>query len=157
MRHPAFLRGDMDTSFIETHRAELFARPAPSPSAEEVSATASRSAASGAPFDPLATLPPGMKAGEVRQALAKGKAASKRGAAADEGARPASSDLTSRQIAVIAASVAAFQKAKAETLDAAFEMSKGDAPDGDARAARSQSARLPGWKLAGRIATLRDR
>ena len=168
MRHPAFLRGDMDTSFIETHRGELFARATrveAKPAGAEAGTAGSgtdEAAVSGtrtAGFDPLATLPPGMKAADVKQAPGKGKAASKArevGAAGGDG-RPAPADLTSRQIAVIAAAIAAFHKAKAESLDAAFEMSKGAADESDLRAARSRSPRLPGWKLAGRIATLRDR
>jgi acetyl/propionyl-CoA carboxylase alpha subunit len=47
MRHPAFLRGEYDTGFIERHKAEL-AQPAPDDETATLAAIASAAAAAAA-------------------------------------------------------------------------------------------------------------
>jgi acetyl-CoA carboxylase biotin carboxylase subunit len=167
-RHPAFIAGDMDTSFIETYRAELI------PTVKKMT-EAEAKVAKLAALDPFDTLPPGVTAEDV-QAAQRASEAGRGGAGASAGGKTRSTDappefqgrggagasgsdgngLTTRQLAVIAASIAAYRKAETDALDAAFEMTKPDG-DGAGRGARMRPARQPGWKLAGRMATLRDR
>ena len=110
VRHPAFVAGDMDTSFIETHRDALIAAP-PVPAAEAVNG------------------------------------------------RP----LSTREVAVIAAAVAAYRKAEAASAGTgAAAATSGTSPSAGAGAPpggrRSAWGTGPGgWKLGSRLSALRDR
>jgi acetyl-CoA carboxylase biotin carboxylase subunit len=105
VRNPAFMAGDMDTSFIETHRAELIAAPA----------------------IPAAEAPNG---------------------------RP----LSSREIAVIAASLAAYRKAEAASAGSGTSVAPGASGSAAAGARRAAWSTGPGgWKLSSRLSALRER
>jgi acetyl-CoA carboxylase biotin carboxylase subunit len=114
-RHPAFIAGDMDTSFIQTHKDALIAPP-PVPAAE---------APNGRP-------------------------------------------LSTREIAVIVAAVAAFRKAEAASAGAGAAVASGagtgagagagsGAPSAGTARRGAWSTGPGGWKLSSRLSALRDR
>ena len=57
----------------------------------------------------------------------------------------------------MAAAIAAFRKAEAEALDAAFELSSGEPGGTEPGRGRGSPPRMPGWKLAGRLSEMRER
>jgi len=137
-RHPAFIQGDMDTGFIQTHKEALLA---PSPAAP--ASTAARAPAPGSAA---------RRAGSGRATGSDG------GTDGGQGGRA----LQTREIAVIVAAVAAFRRAEASNGGTAANgqgASAGAGPNGSGGPGRrgAWGHAAGGWKLSSRLSALRDR
>jgi len=139
VRHPAFLAGDLDTAFIERHRAELIPRD-----------------------DMSGNLPLELPSESRRRSRVPGKAAMgeakdipRAGASTGPayGGRP-----TTREIAVLAAAITFYWRAEggAAGLTRAEDVA-GRGGDAAAVGAGGTAARRTGWKTAARLESMRDR
>ncbi len=114
-RHPAFIAGDIDTSFVETYRSEVIPGAAPA-----AGAAAGGVASGGAAVGAAGGAGSGAGAASGQAAAVAGAAATAAGSAAGvAGATPAQAlpradgaPLSKEQVAVIAAAIAAYRKAE---------------------------------------------